>query len=94
MTSQIYSQKKFVPTPPEKGSFPLDHEGLCKKQFLLYASCLRKNAQDTGQCRQDAQNYLACRMDNNLMERTEWSKLGFHDQNTKTDQKQAEDQKH
>lgn len=79
MTSQIYNQKKFIPTAPEKGSFPLDHESLCKKHFLIYASCLRRNENDNGKCRSEAKDYLGCRMDNNLMEKTEWSKLGFQD---------------
>ncbi|XP_030375460.1 cytochrome c oxidase assembly protein COX19-like [Scaptodrosophila lebanonensis] len=77
MTSQIYSQKKFIPTAPDKGSFPLDHDSLCKNQFLLYVSCIRRNESDSAKCRQQAQDYLSCRMDNNLMDRTEWSRLGF-----------------
>jgi len=88
MTSQIYNQKKFIPTAPEKGSFPLDHESLCKKHFLIYASCLRRNDNDNGKCRLEAKDYLGCRMDNNLMEKTEWEKLGFSDKKPLKEQEQ------
>ncbi|XP_030384618.1 cytochrome c oxidase assembly protein COX19-like [Scaptodrosophila lebanonensis] len=77
MSSQVFGQKKFIPTAPEKGSFPLDHAGVCKKQFLLYTMCLRRNENDNAKCRLQVKDYLGCRMDNELMERTSWSKLGF-----------------
>lgn len=77
MASHTFSQKKFIPVPPEKGSFPLDHENLCKKHYLMYMSCLAKNDDNNSQCRQEAKEYLGCRMENNLMEKVEWSKLGF-----------------
>lgn len=77
MASYTFGQKKFAPTPPEKGSFPLDHESLCKKYYLLYMSCLTKNEDNNSKCRQEAKEYLGCRMNNQLMEKTEWSKLGF-----------------
>ncbi|ALC41038.1 CG42496 [Drosophila busckii] len=88
MTSQIYNQKKFIPTAPEKGSFPLDHESLCKKHFLLYASCLRRNENDNAKCREEAKEYLGCRMENNLMEKTDWTKLGFAEKKPPAEQKQ------
>lgn len=77
MASHTFSQKKFVPTPPDKGSFPLDHENVCKKLMLQYMSCLRKNNDNNSNCREEAKRYLECRMDNQLMAREEWSKLGF-----------------
>ncbi|XP_017772870.1 PREDICTED: cytochrome c oxidase assembly protein COX19 [Nicrophorus vespilloides] len=72
-----HSQKSFTPTPPEKGSFPLDHEGLCKKLMVKYMQCLRKNDNNNSECRKESQDYLGCRMDNNLMAKEEWNKLGF-----------------
>lgn len=80
MSSHTFNQKKFTPTPPDKGSFPLDHENVCKRVMLYYMSCLRQHSDDNSKCRQQAQDYLRCRMDNQLMAREEWSKLGFHDQ--------------
>ncbi|KAL9917167.1 cytochrome c oxidase assembly protein COX19 [Glossina fuscipes] len=84
MTSHTFSQTKFTPVPPERGSFPLDHESLCKKYYLLYMSCLNRNEDQNSKCRQEAKEYLGCRMENQLMEATPWSKLGFEQQKEKT----------
>lgn len=80
MTSMTFGQKKFIPTAPEKGSFPLDHEGQCKKLMLYYMRCLRTNNDDNSACRQECRAYLQCRMDHNLMAKEEFSKLGFSDE--------------
>lgn len=77
MSSMTFSQKKFNPTAPEKGSFPLDHENICKLAMLKYMHCLRQNSDNTSMCRDESKTYLQCRMDNNLMAQEEWSKLGF-----------------
>ncbi|KAF2897050.1 hypothetical protein ILUMI_09129, partial [Ignelater luminosus] len=77
MSSYTFGQKAFTPVPPDKGSFPLDHEGLCKKLMIKYMKCLRTNDNDNSFCREEARDYLACRMDNNLMTREDWSKLGM-----------------
>ncbi|XP_055703422.1 cytochrome c oxidase assembly protein COX19 [Phlebotomus papatasi] len=84
MSSMTFSQKKFTPTAPDKGSFPLDHEGLCKKSMLKYMNCLHENTDSNSECRSFARDYLECRMKNNLMAREEWSKLGFEDQEKET----------
>lgn len=77
MATSTFGQKKFIPTPPEKGSFPLDHEGQCKRVMIKYMACLRANNSDNSLCREESRNYLQCRMDNNLMVKEEWNKLGF-----------------
>uniref|UniRef100_A0A6M2DG19 Cytochrome c oxidase assembly protein COX19 n=1 Tax=Xenopsylla cheopis TaxID=163159 RepID=A0A6M2DG19_XENCH len=77
MSSMTFSQKKFTPTPPLKGSFPLDHENQCKEFMIKYMRCLRENRYDNSKCRDEAQCYLGCRMDNHLMAREEFTKLGF-----------------
>ncbi|XP_063983339.1 cytochrome c oxidase assembly protein COX19 [Diachasmimorpha longicaudata] len=79
MSSYTFSQKIITPIPPQKGSFPLDHEGYCKIPMIKYMRCLHTNKNDNNKCREDAKEYLGCRMENNLMSREEWSKLGFHD---------------
>lgn len=79
MSYMSLGQKVFTPTPPDKGSFPLDHENLCKRQMIKYMRCLRENDNSNSACRDDAQNYLSCRMEHNLMAKEEWSKLGFSD---------------
>ncbi|XP_051176743.1 uncharacterized protein LOC127291587 isoform X2 [Leptopilina boulardi] len=80
MSQYHLSQKRFIPVPPEKGSFPLDHEGICKSLMIKYMRCLVDNKNDSGMCRNVTQDYLECRMDNGLMAREEWSKLGFSNQ--------------
>lgn len=75
-----FGQKKFIPTAPEKGSFPLDHDGLCKEEMIKYMSCLRESKNDNSKCRDFAKDYLACRMETNLMAKEDWGKLGFKDE--------------
>lgn len=82
-----FGQKKFTPTPPEKGSFPLDHDGQCKKTMLKYMICLRDSKHNSSKCRSEAKDYLACRMENNLMAKEEWTKLGFSEEEWKEKQK-------
>ncbi|XP_008191093.1 cytochrome c oxidase assembly protein COX19 [Tribolium castaneum] len=77
MSSMTFGQKTFTPTPPEKGSFPLDHDGVCRKLMINYMKCLNVNNNDNSACRVEARDYLACRMENNLMAREEWKKLGL-----------------
>lgn len=80
MSSATFGQKRFIPTPPDKGSFPLDHENACKTQMLSYMKCLQLNRDDSTVCRQQAKQYLECRMENNLMAKEEWKSLGFDNQ--------------
>ncbi|KAG7121987.1 Cytochrome c oxidase assembly protein COX19 like [Verticillium longisporum] len=66
------------PTPPQRGSFPLDHDGECKHVMASYLSCMKKvsGVNDTA-CRDLAKSYLTCRMDRNLMARDDFKNLGF-----------------
>ena len=41
--------------------------------------CLRQNNGENFPCREPAKDYLGCRMENNLMSKEEWSKLGYAD---------------
>ena len=79
MASNTFGQKSFSPSAPLKGSFPLDHEGECKKSMLRYMICLRENSNQNSDCRQLSKEYLDCRMQKQLMVREEWNKLGFGD---------------
>ncbi|KAJ5357191.1 hypothetical protein N7541_004349 [Penicillium brevicompactum] len=55
----------YKPTPPERGSFPLDHEGECKHIISGYLKCIKLNRGTNDEaCRKLAKDYLACRMDN------------------------------
>jgi len=67
----------FTSTPPDRGSFPLDHEGECKQAMTEYLKCLRANVMDNGQCRHLSKAYLKCRMDRGLMDTDEMRNLGF-----------------
>ncbi|KAJ5489372.1 Cytochrome c oxidase assembly protein COX19 [Penicillium diatomitis] len=61
----------YKPTPPERGSFPLDHEaaeytrtGECKHIISGYLKCIKLNRGTNDEaCRKLAKQYLACRMD-------------------------------
>ncbi|KAL2261853.1 hypothetical protein VTK26DRAFT_3173 [Humicola hyalothermophila] len=68
------------PTPPQRGSFPLDHDGECKDVMLSYLSCIKKvKGVNEEECRMLAKSYLGCRMDRNLMAKDDFRNLGFKD---------------
>ncbi|CAG8672947.1 4119_t:CDS:2 [Scutellospora calospora] len=72
----------FNSTPPDRGSFPLDHEGECKQLVKDYLQCLKDNLGNNGICRHLSKAYLKCRMDKGLMVPDEMKNLGFHDEET------------
>lgn len=45
--------------------------------MLKYFGCLRENRDDNSACREESKSYLACRMDNGLMAKDSWEKLGY-----------------
>ncbi|PGH18531.1 cytochrome c oxidase assembly protein COX19 [Helicocarpus griseus UAMH5409] len=66
------------PTPPERGSFPLDHDGECKSIISSYLQCLKKGGGVNDEaCRKLAKSYLTCRMENNLMAPDNFENLGL-----------------
>ena len=82
-------QKVQKPIPPERGSFPLDHDGDCKSIIAGYLRCLRRvGGTNEEECRMMAKDYLKCRMDHNLMAPDTFRNLGFggeSDANTTND---------
>ncbi|KAK6638078.1 hypothetical protein RUM44_008503 [Polyplax serrata] len=70
-----FSNKRLVFTPPDKGSFPIDHEGVCKDLMMKYMDCLGRNKRENTKCREEIKSYLDCRMNNNLMAKESWRKL-------------------
>lgn len=52
------------PIPPERGSFPLDHEAECQPIMKQYLKCLKshKGVNDE-ECRALSKSYLTCRME-------------------------------
>ncbi|KAL1958590.1 hypothetical protein VTO42DRAFT_4187 [Malbranchea cinnamomea] len=66
------------PTPPERGSFPLDHDGECKYLISTYLNCLKSaGGVNDEQCRKLAKGYLSCRMEKNLMAPDDFKNLGL-----------------
>ncbi|KAI8063217.1 hypothetical protein BC940DRAFT_307840 [Gongronella butleri] len=65
--------------PPDRGSFPLDHEGECKEYMKVYMQCLRENKNNNGACRELSKAYLQCRMDKGLMDKDDMRNLGYAD---------------
>lgn len=76
-----FGQKKFIPTAPDKGSFPLDHFGDCKEFMKKYMICIKSNNNDSSACRDEIKDYLGCRMDKELMTREDFDKLGLAETN-------------
>ncbi|KAF1953280.1 hypothetical protein CC80DRAFT_144015 [Byssothecium circinans] len=73
-------QKITKPTPPERGSFPLDHDGECKHIMASYLRCLKSHrGTNDPECRNLSKSYLSCRMDRNLMAPDSFKNLGFGD---------------
>ncbi|GAB5372343.1 hypothetical protein AAMO2058_001657300 [Amorphochlora amoebiformis] len=68
--------RSLNPTPPLKGSFPLDHFGECKGPRAAYIKCLKDSDGRHAECLDITKRYLKCRMDANLMEKEDFSKLG------------------
>ncbi len=70
----------YKPSPPERGSFPLDHDAECKHIISSYLRCLRRQnppGRNNEECRLLAKEYLGCRMEKGLMAKDEWSNLGL-----------------
>lgn len=63
--------------PPERGIFPLDHDGECKVPMKSFLECLKKNNQDHFPCRELSKSYLQCRMDHDLMAKEDMKSLGL-----------------
>lgn len=65
------------PTPPQRGSFPLDHDGVCKAAAAAYLACIRTHGTSHAACRDASRAYLQCRMDSGLMAREDLDSMGF-----------------
>ncbi|TFJ87082.1 hypothetical protein NSK_001416 [Nannochloropsis salina CCMP1776] len=63
--------------PPEKGSFPLDRAGQCRAVAHEFLGCIEIHKRDYSACKDLSKAYLQCRMDKNLMQQEDLSKLGF-----------------
>lgn len=77
MSSMTFGQKRFIPTAPDKGSFPLDHFGDCKDFMRKYMICIKTNEHNSSACRDEIRDYLGCRMEKELMAKEDFDKLGL-----------------
>jgi cytochrome c oxidase assembly protein subunit 19 len=59
----VLAARGLAPSPPVKGSFPLDHYGDCKKNMKLYMKCIAEAKGDVSICKHLSKAYLKCRMD-------------------------------
>ena len=58
-----YTPPAMQLVPPDKGSFPLDHDALCKPLAFKYLECLKANDRENVRCLEESKSYLECRMD-------------------------------
>ncbi|KAF9283393.1 Cytochrome c oxidase assembly protein cox19 [Mortierella alpina] len=70
----------FSAPPPDRGSFPLDHDGECSVFMKEYLGCLKENQNNNGKCRHLSKKYLSCRMEKGLMGNDSFKNLGFQDE--------------
>lgn len=69
--------KRVKPIPPDRGSFPLDHEGVCKEDSKNYLDCIRVHNGNSSNCTKLASVYLKCRIDNGLLAEESLTNFGF-----------------
>ncbi|KIJ68639.1 hypothetical protein HYDPIDRAFT_106869 [Hydnomerulius pinastri MD-312] len=67
----------FKTSPPDRGSFPLDHDGECKDKMMEYMKCLKQNSSTSTPCRGFTKQYLECRMSKGLMECDDFKNIGL-----------------
>jgi hypothetical protein len=70
--------------PPERGIFPLDHDGECKIYMQSYLNCLKTTSHDYYPCKSLSKEYLQCRMDHNLMKIEDLNTLGLGEDSSYT----------
>ncbi|VDN41516.1 unnamed protein product [Dibothriocephalus latus] len=88
-----FQYQRLKVNPPEKGSFPLDHQGICQSMRDVWITCMKESAWDSSKCRAEAASYLRCRMENNLMGQEEIQRLGFNEDEWKKAAAKMRDQK-
>ena len=72
-----FSASRSQNQPPERGSFPLDHDRACTPLRDEFLACLKAEGNEHVACRALSERYLACRMDKNLMARDAMENIGF-----------------
>eukprot|EP00397_Hematodinium_sp_SG-2012_P068982 GEMP01115268.1.p1 GENE.GEMP01115268.1~~GEMP01115268.1.p1 ORF type:complete len:140 (+),score=10.84 GEMP01115268.1:36-422(+) len=83
MSSSSMGVRFVKGSPPDKGSFPIDHENECRYKKIEYLRCLEEQSYDNLSCRYLAKDYLQCRMDHKLMHEEPMIRLGFRETDDK-----------
>lgn len=73
------------PTPPDRGSFPLDHDGTCKDIAKDYLACIKASNGNALMCRKISAKYMKCRIENNLLADEPLTHLGFRESDIQPD---------
>ncbi|CDR94306.1 hypothetical protein, conserved [Babesia bigemina] len=76
---------RLTVTPPDRGSFPLDHEGACRTVSDRYVKCVRALKGNAFECRSLAAEYMKCRIENKLLVEEPLSNFGFRDSDINPD---------
>jgi len=63
--------------PPEKGSFPLDHNSECKSSMQAFLGCMKEEKGKHHRCKELSKKYLECRIERGLMQEEDLDELGF-----------------
>eukprot|EP01084_Bolivina_argentea_P270943 460839_1 len=71
------SRGRGIQTAPEKGVFPLDHGGECKKAKEEFMGCIKTHNNSHEPCKALSRSYLQCRMDCGLMQKENLDMLGL-----------------
>ena len=79
-------------SPPDKGSFPLDHFQECENLAEKYRLCLAQVSGIPKKCKEEAKAYLECRMDKGLMAKHTMQELGFVEESTWEYEKMSREQ--
>ena len=82
--------RSLPPSPPARGSFPLDHAGECKAHMTAFLACMLaqtagaagarrggETAAAHADCKELSKEYLQCRMQRGLMAAEDLDTLGF-----------------
>jgi len=80
--TDAFGGSRIQTKPPERGVFPLDHDGECKADMKAFQACLRSNGSDHFPCRNLSAKYLQCRMDKDLMAKDELNNIGLGESGT------------
>ncbi|OAF66767.1 Cytochrome c oxidase assembly protein COX19 [Intoshia linei] len=75
-----YSSPYNKPKEPEKGSFPLDYDGVCKSVRTIFMQCLKEKKSKVRECKKEMRDYFQCRIDNQLMQPESMYSLGLEDE--------------